>query len=152
MIISIWLYQCYCYHKHSKLYSHATCIYARVYKHIYAHPHAGPPRELEEPRENTSSDCFNRVFDCSIRVYRSFGAHKQCGAQGKMPLPLSVALPTWINTYKHNYVHNTHYILTCTGIYEQNRQTTLLYICSYSKTVCLGFISIIVVSRYIARA
>ena len=36
-----------------------------------------------------------RVFDCSIRVYRSFGAHKQSGAQGKMPQlpPFSAVLP-----------------------------------------------------------
>ena len=57
---------------------------------------AGQPRELEGPRANICSDCFNRVFDCFIRVYRSFGAHKQNGAQGKMPQlpPLSAALGT----------------------------------------------------------
>ena len=35
--------------------------------------------------KNMCSDCFNRVLDSSIRVYRFFGAPKQSEAQGKMP-------------------------------------------------------------------
>ena len=45
----------------------------------------GRRESLRGPGQNICDDCFNRVFDCSIRVYRSFGAHKQSGAQGKMP-------------------------------------------------------------------
>ena len=54
----------------------------------------GCRESLRGPGQNICSDCFNRVFDCSIRVYRSFGAHKQSGGQGKTPLlpPLSAAL------------------------------------------------------------
>ena len=45
----------------------------------------GSRESLRGPGQNICSDCINRVFDCSIRVYRSFGAHKQSGAHGKMP-------------------------------------------------------------------
>ena len=45
----------------------------------------GRRESLRGPGQNICDDCFNRAFDCSIRVYRSFGAHKQSGAQGKMP-------------------------------------------------------------------
>ena len=55
--------------------------------------HSGQSRELEGPRAKYMWYCFNKVFDCSIRVYQSFGAHKQSGAQGKM-LPFSAALVT----------------------------------------------------------
>ena len=30
---------------------------------------------LRDPGQNICNDCFNKVLDCSIRVYQSFGAH-----------------------------------------------------------------------------
>ena len=56
--------------------------------HPALHPHRQGSQEcFRGPGQNIilCSDCFNRVFDCSIRVCWSFGAHKQSGAQGKMP-------------------------------------------------------------------
>ena len=35
----------------------------------------GRRESLRDPGQNICSDCFNRVLDCSIRVYQSFGAH-----------------------------------------------------------------------------
>ena len=54
----------------------------------------GSQESLRGPGQNICSDCFNKVFGSSIRVYWSCGAHKQSGAQGKMPPlpPLSAAL------------------------------------------------------------
>ena len=35
----------------------------------------GCRESLRDPGQNICSDCFNRVLDCSIKVYRPFGAH-----------------------------------------------------------------------------
>ena len=70
---------------------------------IFLSCNQGSRESLRGPGQNICSDCFNRVFDCSIRVYRSFGAHKQNGAQGKMPQlppPLLVALAVITKTAK----------------------------------------------------
>ena len=71
--------------------------------HSYKHIDAGQQRELEGPRANICSDCFNRVFDFSIRVYRSFEAHKQSEAQSKMPqLPPPLGGPVYMQyIYQH---------------------------------------------------
>ena len=64
-----------CYHSYHPKINHPA-LYPR---------HQGSREYLRGPGQNMCSDCFNRVFDCSIRVYRSFGA------QGKMPqLPPSL--------------------------------------------------------------
>ena len=54
---------------------------------------------VEGPRANFCSDCFNRVFDCSIRVYRSLGPISRVGPGQNAPVappppppPLSATL------------------------------------------------------------
>ena len=47
------------------------------------------PREPEGPRQNICNviDCFNRVFDCSIRVYPSFwGSRAEWGPGQNAPV------------------------------------------------------------------
>ena len=45
----------------------------------------GHRESLRNPGQNICSDCFNRVLDCSIRVYRSFGAISKVGPRAKCP-------------------------------------------------------------------
>ena len=69
---------------------------------IAARSNQGHRESFRGPGQYVCSDCFNRVLDCSIRVYRSFGAHKQSRTQGKMPQsppsPLSAELDLTPNT------------------------------------------------------
>ena len=46
----------------------------------------GRRESLRGPGQNIRTDCFNRVFDCSIRVYRSFEALKQSGPGQNTPV------------------------------------------------------------------